>query len=330
MTTPKKPFSLLVVPDDQPPVLSGTPLESRVRALAEKVEWHFDRPANEDETIARLKDADSIINIRSSVQFTRKVLAVCPNLKILSVWGTGVDHVDLAAAEELGITVSNTPGYGAPYVAEHALTLALAVSRQIVQNDQHIRQGGWTRGFINELYSKTLGVVGTGAIGQRMIQLSQGIGMKVIAWTLHPAPERASEYGVEFVSLDELLRQSDVVSLHVALSPQTEKLIGWEQLALMKSTAILVNTARGAVVDEEALLEALEQQKIAGAGLDVFEAEPLPSGNPFSRLDNVVLSPHAGGMAYNGTMRGLEMSVENLEAFASGNPIYVVARGSRR
>jgi lactate dehydrogenase-like 2-hydroxyacid dehydrogenase len=166
MTTPKKPFSLLVVPDDQPPVLSGTPLESRVRALAEKVEWHFDRPANEDETIARLKDADSIINIRSSVQFTRKVLAVCPNLKILSVWGTGVDHVDLAAAEELGITVSNTPGYGAPYVAEHALTLALAVSRQIVQNDQHIRQGGWTRGFINELYSKNLGVVGTGAIGQ--------------------------------------------------------------------------------------------------------------------------------------------------------------------
>jgi phosphoglycerate dehydrogenase-like enzyme len=330
MTTPKKPFSLLVVPDDQPPVLSGTPLESRVRALAEKVEWHFDRPANEDETIARLKDADSIINIRSSVQFTRKVLAVCPNLKILSVWGTGVDHVDLAAAEELGITVSNTPGYGAPYVAEHALTLALAVSRQIVQNDQHIRQGGWTRGFINELYSKTLGVVGTGAIGQRMIQLSQGIGMKVIAWTLHPAPERASEYGVEFVSLDELLRQSDVVSLHVALSPQTEKLIGWEQLALMKSTAILVNTARGAVVDEEALLEALEQQKIAGAGLDVFEAEPLPSGNPFSRLDNVVLSPHAGGMAYNGTMRGLEMSVENLEAFASGNPIYVVAICSRR
>jgi phosphoglycerate dehydrogenase-like enzyme len=163
-----------------------------------------------------------------------------------------------------------------------------------------------------------------------MIQLSQGIGMKVIAWTLHPAPERASEYGVEFVSLDELLRQSDVVSLHVALSPQTEKLIGWEQLALMKSTAILVNTARGAVVDEEALLEALEQQKIAGAGLDVFEAEPLPSGNPFSRLDNVVLSPHAGGMAYNGTMRGLEMSVENLEAFASGNPIYVVAICSRR
>jgi phosphoglycerate dehydrogenase-like enzyme len=253
-----------------------------------------------------------------------------PRLKILSVWGTGVDHVVLAAAEELGITVSNTPGYGAPYVAEHALTLALAVSRQIVQNDQHIRQGGWTRGFINELYNKTLGVVGTGAIGQRMIQLGKGIGMKVLAWTLHPAPDRAATYGVEFVSLEERLQHADVVSLHVALSSQTEKLIGPEQLALMKSTAILVNTARGAVVDETALLEALEQKRIAGAGLDMFEAEPLPAGNPFTKVDNVVLSPHAGGMAYNGTMRGLEMSVENLEAFATGNPIYVVARGSRR
>jgi D-3-phosphoglycerate dehydrogenase len=325
-----KPFSLIVVPDDEPPVLSGTPLDARVRALAEKVEWHFDRPAGEDGTIERLQEADAIINIRSSVPFTRKVLAACPNLKILSVWGTGVDHVDLAAAAELGITVSNTPGYGAPYVSEHALALALAVSRQIVQNDQYIRQGGWTRGFINELVGKTLGVVGTGAIGARMVQLGKGIGMNVIAWTMHPTPERAAEYGVEFVSLDRLMRESDVVSLHLALSPQTQKFIGREQLALMKPTAILVNVARGAVVDEEALLEILQQQKIAGAGLDVFEHEPLPAGHPFTLLDNVVLSPHAGGMAYNGTMRGLEMSVENLESFAEGNPIYMVAEGSRR
>ena len=292
MTT-QKPFSLLVIPDDEPPVLSGTAYETRSRALAENVEWHFDRPSNEDETIARLKDADSVINIRSSVQFSRKVLTACNKLKILSVWGTGVDHVDLSAAEELGITVSNTPGYGAPYVAEHALTLALAVSRQIVQSDKHIRQGGWTRGFISELYGKTLGVVGTGAIGQRMIQLGRGIGMNVVAWTLHPTAARAAEYGVEFLTLDDLMEQSDVV-------------------------------------DEAALLETLEQQKIAGAGLDVFESEPLPAGHPFTRLENVVLSPHAGGMAYNGTMRGLEMSVENLEAFAAGNPIYVVAQGNRR
>lgn len=326
MTT-AKPFTLLVVPDDEPPVLSGTPYEARAQALAENTEWHFDRPANEDESIARMKNADAVINIRSSVQFTRRVLAACPRLKLLSVWGTGVDHVDLPAAGELGITVCNTPGYGAPYVAEHALTLALAVSRQIVQNDRHLREGGWTRGFINELFGKTLGVVGTGAIGQRMIQLGQGIGMKVIAWTVHATPERAASYGVEFVSLERLFQQSDVVSLHVALSAETNKLINAEHLALMKPTSILVNTARGAVVDEIALLETLRHNRIAGAGLDVFENEPLPAGHPITKLDNVVLSPHAGGMAYNGTMRGLEMSVENLEAFAAGQPTNVVAKG---
>ena len=329
MTT-AKPFSLLVVPDDEPPVLSGTSYEARARGMADTTQWHFDRPANDDDTIARLQDADAIINIRSSVRFTRKVLAGCPKLKILSVWGTGVDHVDLAAAEELGITVSNTPAYGAPYVAEQALALALSVSRQIVQNDRHIREGGWTRGFIDELYGKTLGVVGAGAIGQRMIQLGQAIGMKVIAWTVNATPQRAASYGVEFVSLEQLFQQSDVVSLHLTLNPETNHLINAAHLALMKPTAILVNTARGAVVDEAALLDALEQRRIAGAGLDVFEVEPLTPGHPFTKLDNVVLSPHAGGMAYNGTMRGLEMSVENLEAFAAGKPIFVVAQGTRR
>lgn len=324
-----KPFSLLVVPDDEPPALSGTPLEARARSLADRSIWHNTRPADSLELISRIRDADAIINIRSAIAFPREVLEACPNLRLLSVWGTGIDHVDLEAAEELGITVSNTPGYGAPYVSEHALALALAVSRQIVQNDRRIREGGWAAGFIDELYGKTLGVVGTGAIGRRMLQLGQGIGMKVIAWTFNPTPEREQEYGVQFVDLDVLLTQSDVVSLHVALTPESAGLIGREQLAMMKPTAILVNTARGAVVDEGALVEALQEGTIAGAGLDVFEVEPLRPNHPLTRLDNVVLAPHAGSMAYNGTMRGLEMSIENLEQFADHNPVNVVAKGYR-
>ena len=324
-----KPFQRLVVPDDEPAVLANTPFEARARSLAHDVIWYFDRPNDETSTIERLSEADCIINIRSSVKFTRNVLANCNRLRILSVWGTGVDHVDLLAAEEYGITVSNTPAYGAPYVSEHALTLALAVSRQIVESDRHIRQGGWTRGFINELYGKTLGVIGTGAIGQRMIQLGKGIGMNVIAWTINPDNNRAKEYGTEFVELNDLMARSDVISIHLALSNKTENLIGENEISLMKETAILVNTARGPIVDEKALLSALRSRQIAGAGLDSFDIEPLPSGHPFTELDNVILSPHAGGMAYNGTMRGLEMSVENLESFAKGNPIYVVAQGSR-
>ena len=322
--TEKKPFDLLVVPDDEPPVLSGTLYEPRARRLASEVNWHFDRPLNNSDTIERIRDADAIVNIRASVQFDREVLSHCSKLKILSVWGTGVDHVDLVAASEFGITVSNTPGYGAPYVSEHALTLALSISRQIVQNDRHIRAGGWTRGFIDELYGKTLGVVGTGAIGQRMIALGKAIGMNVVAWTLHPTQERGLTYGVEFVTLEELLSQSDVVSIHVALSKETEQLIGATELRLMKETSILINTARGGVLDQEALLECLLENRIAGAGLDVFDSEPLPPGHPLIHLENVVLSPHVGGMAYNGTMRGLEMSVENLESYAANNPIFVV------
>ena len=148
------------------------------------------------------------------------------------------------------------------------------------------------------------------------MQLDWASEWNVVAWTFNPTPERAREYGVEFLELDELLRRSDVVSLHVALTPSSAGMIGREQLAMMKPTAILVNVARGAVVDEAALLETLEQGAIAGAGLDVFQVEPLPSGHPLTKLDNVVLAPHAGSMAYNGTMRGLEMSIENLEQFA--------------
>ena len=325
-----KPFSLLVVPDDEPPVLTGSPLEARALGQADETQWHTTRTTNSAELIERIKDADTVINIRSAIPFPREVLEACPRLKLLSVWGTGVDHVDLVAAEELGITVSNTPGYGAPYVSEHALALALAVSRRIVQSDRRIREGGWTEGFVEELYNKTLGVVGTGAIGRRMIQLGQGIGMKVVAWTFNPTPERAREYGVDFLELGDLLRQSDVVSLHVALTPDSEGLIGKEQLALMKPSAFLINVARGAVVDEAALVDALQDRRIAGAGLDVFEVEPLSPGHPLTRLDNVVLSPHAGSMAYNGTMRGLEMSIENLEQFAAGSPVNVVARGNRK
>ena len=324
------PYTLLSLPDNPPAILDGPDLKPRLQALAQKVEWYSDSPADEAEIIARAKDSEALISTRATVRFSRTVLAACPRLKIIARAGTGADHIDLEAAQDLGITVTNTPGYATPYVAEHALALALAVSRQLVANDRLIRQGGWTRGFVDELYDKTLGVVGTGTIGQRMIQLGKGIGMNVIAWTLHPTPERAARYRAEFVSLEELLRRADVVSLHVGLSSFTERLIGRKEVGLMKRTAVLVNTARAGVVDEVALTEALEQKMIAGAGLDVFEPEPLPPGHPFTRLDNVILSPHVGGITQNGVLRALEMAVESLESFAAGNPIYAVITGSRR
>ena len=187
-----------------------------------------------------------------------------------------------------------------------------------------IQSGGWAREYSSQLYGKTLGVIGTGNVGQRMIQLGKAIGMKVIAWTLHSSPARATEYNVEFVTLEELMRQSDVVSIHVLGVPQTDKLIGKHELALMKPTAILINTARGSVMDEPALVEALQNGIIAGAGLDVFTTEPLPLDHALRSIENVVLSPHAAAMIPEATLAGLAMAVDNVANFLQGRPTNVV------
>ena len=327
--TNTKPFQSVVVPDDEPIVLQTTDLVDRVYALGEDIKWNTTRPGTDLEIIELIKDSEAVINIRSSVQFNRNVLEKCPNLKIISVWGTGVNHIDLKAAEELGIWVSNTPAYGAPYIAEQALALGLAVGRQVVSNHNRVVAGGWTEGYVSEFFNKTLGVIGTGPIGQRMITLGKAIGMNVVAWTFNPTEARAKEYGVTFVDLNDLLSNSDVISLHIPATDQSIDFINTKEFQQMKDTCILINTARGDVVNESALITALENNEILGAGLDVFSIEPLPKDHPLTKINNVVLSPHVGGMAKTATMRGLEMTIENIEAFTLGQPVNIVAQGTR-
>ena len=313
----------MVVPDDEPPVLAGTVEEERLRQLGE-VRLYNSRALGDEELLSRIADADIVYSIRSTSVFTRNVIKNCPRVKLIAIYGVGYDNVDVPAASKLGITVTNTPGFSAIAVAEMSLSLMLAIAHRVVENDRNIRAGGWAREYSSQLYGKTLGVIGTGNVGQRMVQLGKAIGMKVIAWTLHPSPERAAEYGVEFVALKELMRQSDVVSIHVLGVPQTDKLIGNHELALMKPTAILVNTARGSVVDEPALVKALQNGTIAGAGLDVFATEPLPLDHALRSTEKVVLSPHAGAMVPEATLAGLAMAVDNVANFLQGCPTNVV------
>ncbi len=313
----------IVVPDDEPPVLARTVEEKRLRQLGE-VRIYDSRPLSDEELLPRIAGADIVYNIRSTSIFSRNVMKNCPKLKLIAIYGVGYDTIDVKAASELGIIVSNTPGYSGIAVGETSLALMLAAAHKTVQNDRNIRAGGWARGYASQLCGKTLGVVGTGNVGQRMVQLGKAIGMKVIAWTLHPSPERAAEYGIEFVSLEVLMSQSDVVSIHVLGIPQTDKLIGKRELALMKPTAILINTARGSVVDEQTLVEALQNGTIAGAGLDVFVTEPLPPDHPLRSMENVVLSPHAAAMIPEATLAGLAMAVDNVANFLQGRPTNVV------
>ena len=312
----------IVIPDDAPPVMASSP---SYRRLLEQtpVDYHDTLPESEEQLIQRIAGFDVVICIRSSTYFTENVFSRSPDLRLLSLWGTGTDNVDLAAASRHGVTVTNTPGVSAFSIAEHALMLMLAVARKVPQLDAEVRRDHWPSGGATQLHGKTLGIVGLGAIGRQFARLGQGIGMRVVAWTMHPNPS----LGFELVPLDNLLEMSDVVSLHLRLSDQTRAFIGARELEKMKSSAFLVNTARGAIVDESALIQVLKDRRIAGAGLDVFTVEPLPPGHALTSLENVVLTPHSAGVTPEALEAGLSLSIENVWSFLAGRAAHVVAGG---
>ena len=298
------------IPDDSPPVLATSAVFPELQSRA-RLDYYDTLPGSEERLIERIADADVALNIRASSKFSDPVMAACPRLRLISVWGTGTDHVDLAAAARRGIRVATTPGVSAVSIAEHTLALLLAVARHVPAADAATRRGEWLRGQSVELKGKTCGIIGLGAIGRRFAQLAAGIGMRAIGWTMHPRPVD----GVEAVELDELYRTSDVISIHLRLSPQSENFVGTEQFAAMKPGAILLNTARGAIVNEEALVEALTSRRIAGAGLDVFASEPLPPGHVLTTLPYTVLTPHCAGITPEAMEAGLRMAVENIWRF---------------
>jgi phosphoglycerate dehydrogenase-like enzyme len=309
----------IVVPDDAPPVLGPSAAWQNFDGRG-SIAYFDSLPGGEDRLLERIAGADVVINIRSSTRFTASVFERAAQLRLLSIWGTGTDNVDLAAAARHGVTVTNTPGVAATSIAEHALALMLAVARSIPRLDSQTRAGAWPRGQMTQLHGKTLGIIGLGAIGRKFARLGEAIGMRVIAWTMHPDPS----LGFTLVDLDDLLQSSDVVSLHLRLSDQTRGFLGARELALMKRTAILINTARGPIVDEAALLDALRSNRLAGAGLDVFDTEPLPAGHAIGELANVVLTPHSAGVTVEALEAGLQMALDNVRNFLAGRPTNVV------
>ncbi len=314
----------IVVPDDFPQAITGTEAHEKLKRYGE-LRIYNTKAESQKEFIERIKEANIVLNIRAYSKFTDEVLRSSTELKMISIWGAGTDHVDLRTARELGIVISNTHGSSTISIAEHTIALIFAVSRNIPEIHQAVKRGQWPRGYVVELYGKTLGIVGTGSIGQRVCELGKSIGMKVISWTYHPSKEGAKRLGIEFVSLKELLKRADVISVHLRLSPETEGLIGEKEFDLMKPTAIIINTARGAIIDHQALVEALREKKIAGAGIDVYPVEPISADDPLLKLDNVVLTPHSAGMTREAMDAGLNMAVDNIIQFTQGNPVRIVS-----
>ena len=313
----------IVVPGDLPPQIQGSPHLERLKPYGDVV-LYTDRPETPEEKIHRAEDADILINSRGIVKWPAEILRQLPKLKLISLCSIGTDMIALDEAKQQGIAVCNQPGRTAPVVAEHGFGLMFALAKRAAFLTASMKAGGWPRMDNVYLQGKTLGIVGTGHIGAEMARLGRAIGMDVIAWTYNPSEARAEALGVRFVSLDELIQTSDVVSLHVRLTEESHHLIGARELSLMKQGAFLINVARGGVIHTEALIDALNSGHLGGAAIDVYDQEPLPADHPLLECEQVILTPHCADMTPEGVELLNEGAVDNIIAFLEGTPQNVV------
>ncbi|SNY37815.1 Lactate dehydrogenase [Pseudomonas sp. LAMO17WK12:I6] len=285
-----------------------------------EVTFVHDYPADNATLAARLGQYQVICVMRERTRFDQDLLQRLPNLKLLVTGGMRNAALDMPAAAGLGIKVCGTDSYkhAAP---ELTWALIMAATRNLLNEANSLRAGGWQQGLGGDLHGKTLGILGLGSIGQKVAQFGQVFGMRVIAWSENLTAERAEAAGVTWVSKQQLFEQADVLSVHLVLSERSRGLVDAQALDWMKPTALLVNTARGPIVDEAALIKALQKQKIAGAALDVFDQEPLPELHPFRTLDNVLATPHVGYVSRQNYAQFFAQMIEDIQGWAAGHPL---------
>jgi phosphoglycerate dehydrogenase-like enzyme len=279
-------------------------------------------PADTASMVARLESFDVVCVMRERTLFNEALLSQLPRLKLLVTGGMRNAAIDLPAAARLGIQVCGTDSYknAAP---EMTWALIMGVTRNLVGEANSLRDGGWQIGLGSDLYGKTLGILGLGSIGKWIARYGQAFGMRVIAWSENLTAERAAESGVTYVSKQALFEQADVLSVHLVLSDRSRGMVDAQALSWMKPTAYLINTARGPIIDEVALINALQHRRIAGAALDVYEPEPLPADHPFRRMDNVLATPHIGYVTENNYRTFFSQMIEDIQAWHGGKPIRV-------
>jgi phosphoglycerate dehydrogenase-like enzyme len=285
-----------------------------------EVTFEHDYPTDNATLAKRLAKYQVICVMRERTRFDEDLLERLPNLKLLVTGGMRNAALDMQAAAKLGIKVCGTDSYkhAAP---ELTWALIMAATRNLVNEANSLRAGQWQQGLGGDLHGRTLGILGLGSIGQKVAQFGQVFGMRVIAWSENLTAERAEQVGVSYVSKQQLFEQADVLSVHLVLSERSRGLVDAQALNWMKPTALLVNTARGPIVDEAALIKALQKQQIAGAALDVFEQEPLPALHPFRTLDNVLATPHVGYVSRQNYEQFFSQMIEDIQAWAAGEPI---------
>lgn len=280
---------------------------------------HFN---NENEVVESIKDFEIVIIMRERTPFSESLFARLPKLKLLVTSGMRNASIDITAAQKYNVTVCGTSSGSEP-PTELTWALILNLARNISQENSNLQSNGtWQISVGEDLYSKRIGLIGLGKIGERMAKIAQAFGMEVIAWSQNLEKEKADSLGVKLASsLEELLQQSDYVSIHLVLSDRTRNLITLKEIKQMKSSAFLINTSRSPIINQEDLIKALEKKIIAGAGLDVFEIEPLEENHPFRTLPNVLATPHIGYVTKLNYIRYYGEALENIQAYLSGSPI---------
>ncbi len=277
-------------------------------------------PKTPDELKERIETADVVIVGWSDL--TQDIIQSCKKLRMVSIWATTCHYADVKAAAEKGIVVTHVPSYAMEAVAEHTFALLLAAVRKLPSADKHVRKGGfdWRPFGGVELHGKTLGIIGTGSIGCRVAEIAKAFNMRILAYDKYPNVKRAEEIGMKYVDLYTLLKESDVITLHVTLTSETERLIGRKEIETMKHGSVIINTSQGKVIDEKALINALKSGKISFAGLDVFAEEPPAKDNPLFKLDNTMLSPHVGFHTVEAAKRCTDICIDNVVKFLEGHP----------
>ena len=287
------------------------------------LEAFSDHLKDEDAVATRLQDFEVVVAMRERTAFPRTLLRRLPRLRLLVTTGMRNASIDVAAAREFGVTVCGTRGMRTG-TAELTWGLILSLARHIHEEDRAIREGKWQVRIGPSIEGKTLGIVGLGNLGSQVATVGRAFQMEVVAWSQNLTADRAEQAGVRLVSKAELFSVSDFISVHLVLGERSQGLIGASDFARMKPTAFFVNTSRGPIVEEQALVDVLEQQRIAGAGLDVFDQEPLPLDHPFRRLDNVLVTPHIGYVTTDNYRIFYQDALEDILTFLDGNPMRVI------
>ena len=306
-----------------------TVLDDYAGAVMELADWSVVRRSYDvrtlrthlegDDLVAALADTTVLVAIRERTAMDESLLRRLPVLRLLIATGQNHTLVDLSAAQRIGITTAKTTGMGQSAVPELTIGIMIALARNLVAEDAAIRAGGWQHTLGFSLAGRTLGVLGLGRLGVPVTTLARAFGMNVLAWSPNLTAERAAEHGAAAVSLAELLQASDLITVHLPLTDGTRGLVGAPELAMMKPTAYLINTSRGPIVDEPALIDALRSRRIAGAGIDVYDHEPLPAEHPLRAMPNTVLLPHLGYATKEGMRHTFAQVVQTIEGFAQAD-----------